>query len=232
MIDGKKVLAVITARGGSKGLPGKNVRPLCGKPLVAWTVEAARHSQYLDRTILSSDDAEIIAAARAAGCDVPFVRPAELATDTATSADVLRHALASCPEAYDLAVLLQPTSPLRRAEDIDACVEACLRSGHSAVTVVESPKPPQWMYRIGADNCLDPVLGWGETATRRQDLPPCYALNGAVYAVDVQWFLRTGVFVGPGTHPVVMPAERSVDIDVMTDFLWAELLLRTTVTAT
>src|SRR5262245_25182815 len=125
MIDAKRVLGLITARGGSKGVPRKNVRPLGGKPLLAWTIEAARNAPVIDRLILSSDDAEIIEVARAWGCEVPFVRPPELATDTADSVEVVRHALSTLGEDYDYVVLLQPTSPLRTGEDIENCVRLC-----------------------------------------------------------------------------------------------------------
>ena len=128
MIGDKSVLALIPARGGSKGVPGKNIRPAGGKPLIAWTIEAAKCSRYIDRLILSTDDPAIVAVAKQFGCDVPFMRPAELATDQADSMVVVRHALQAIGERYDYLVLLQPTSPLRIAADIDAAVERCLQS--------------------------------------------------------------------------------------------------------
>src|SRR5262249_30378594 len=115
MIGRYTVLAVIPARGGSKGVPQKNIRTVGGRPLIAWTIEAAKGSRYLDRVVLSSDDRKIIDVAESYGCDIPFVRPAELATDEADSMSVVRHAIASFNEHYDYLVLLQPTSPLRRA---------------------------------------------------------------------------------------------------------------------
>ena len=131
MIDGRSVLAIIPARGGSKGVPRKNIRPLGGKPLIAWTIEAAHRSAWIDRLILSSEDQEIIDTACAWGCDVPFVRPAELARDCTPGIDPVLHALKQLPS-FDLVVLLQPTSPLRSAADIDRCIERCQRGGAPA----------------------------------------------------------------------------------------------------
>lgn len=224
MIDGLKVLALITARGGSKGLPGKNVRPLAGKPLVAWSVEAAKGSRHVDRVVISSDDAEIIAAAVAAGCDAPFVRPAELAQDSTASEPVAIHALDALAEPYDLLVLLQPTSPLRIAADIDLCLERCVASGAPGViSVVEPAKSPYWMFRMDAAGRLSRLLE--STATRRQDLPQAFAANGAVFVVRVPWFRRHRAFIGEGTVGCAMPPERSVDIDTLLDFRLAEAIL-------
>ena len=224
MIEGKRVVAVITARGGSKGLPGKNIRLLAGRPLLAWTIEAAQRSRWIDRLILSSDNDAIIAAAIAAGCEVPFVRPAALSEDSASSADVLAHALDMCGDGYDLAVLLQPTSPMRATEDIDACIRLCAEGASSAISVCESDHPPHWMYYRGADGALLPVLELPPGAVRRQDLPATYRVNGAVYVVDIPWFRQSHVFVDKDTRSYVMPRERSVDIDTLTDFRFAELL--------
>ncbi|MEK7358375.1 MAG: acylneuraminate cytidylyltransferase family protein, partial [Bdellovibrionota bacterium] len=146
MIDGKRVLGVIPARGGSKGILRKNVRNLGGKPLIAWTIEATRSSRYLDRVIVSTDDREIAEVSVAHGAEVPFLRPAELASDTATSPQVLAHALGECP-GFDLAVLLQPTSPLRETADIDVCIELCVRNAAtSAVSVKTVDVHPAHMF--------------------------------------------------------------------------------------
>src|SRR3990167_8107255 len=136
MIDGKKVLAVITARGGSKGLPRKNILEVGGRPMLAWSVDAAEKSSLLDRTILSSDDDEIIRVGREWGCDVPFKRPLELAHDETSTEHALIHALDHLEETYDYIVLLQPTSPLREAQDIDNCITTCRRRGVPACVSV------------------------------------------------------------------------------------------------
>jgi len=218
VIQGRRVLALIPARAGSKGLPGKNILPADGRPLLAWSIDAAKGSAYVDRVALSSEDDAIMAAARAHGCDVPFRRPAELATDIATSADVALHALEQLP-GYDFLVLLQPTSPLRTALDIDACLERCADAGAtSCVTVTPAQQSPWWMYQIGDGNRLRRLLDAPERASRRQDLPVAYVLNGAVYVVAVPWFRQTRTFVDDATVACVMPADRSIDIDDRDDF--------------
>ena len=218
MIDGLRVLALIPARGGSKGLPGKNILPVAGRPLLAWSVDAARASRCIDRTVLSSDDETIMAAARACGCEVPFRRPAELATDTATAVDVVLHALDQLP-GHDLIVLLQPTSPLRRAADIDAaCALLVARGAPSCVSVSPAAQSPYWMYRIGEEQTLVPILDTPAGATRRQDLPVVYALNGAIYVARTEWLRQSRSFVTRDTVAHIMPAERSIDIDTFEDF--------------
>ena len=214
-----KVLALITARGGSKGLPRKNVLLAGGKPLLAWTVDAAISAECVDRVVLSSDDHEIMDAARAAGCDVPFRRPAHLATDVATSIDVVLHALDQLP-GYGYVVLLQPTSPLRIAADIDAAFELMLEKGvPSCVSVTEVEQSPYWMYRVTDENRLQRLLPYVEGGTRRQDLPPIYALNGAIYVARIDWLKKTKSFVGDETIAYQMPRERSIDIDTPDDFI-------------
>ena len=147
MYKNKKVLAVVPARGGSKGVPRKNVRPFLGKPLIAWTIEEALKSSYIDRLIVTSEDEEIREIANQSGAETPFVRPIELATDTAVGVDVLCHAVESTDENYDYVVLLQPTSPLRNVTDIDGAIEWGLdRTLKSVVSVSESSTSPYWMY--------------------------------------------------------------------------------------
>lgn len=214
---GKRVIAVITARGGSKGLPRKNVLPAGGRPLIAWTIGAAQASQAVDHVVLSSDDDEIMEAAAAWGCAVPFRRPAGLASDTATSIDVLMHALDQLP-GYEYVVLLQPTSPLRTAADIDAAFALLQSHGApSCVSVCEAEQSPYWMFRLGAGDVLAPLLP-DPGASRRQDLPPVYVLNGAIYIARIDWLRATRSFLGEGCIAYRMPAERSVDIDDAADF--------------
>lgn len=225
MIGDQKVLGLITARGGSKGLPHKNVLPLAGRPLVAWSVAAAKASRYVDRIVISSDDDEIIAHAVAAGAEAPFVRPAELARDDTSSEATVIHALDALAESSGLLVLLQPTSPLRRAEDIDACLELCARSGAAGVvSVVEPKKSPYWMYRMNESGHLSRLLA-APSATRRQDVPKVFAPNGAVYVVRIDWFRKNLRFIDDGMLGYPMPEARSVDIDTMFDFRLAESLM-------
>lgn len=225
MIGTKRVLAVIPARGGSKGVPRKNIRDLAGKPLIAWSIEAAKQSGYIDRVILSSEDDEIIQTAAAWGCDVPFVRPAHLAADDTPGIDPILHALEQQPE-YDYVVLLQPTSPLRTAEDIDATIEQLLSAqAPCCVTVTEPSKSPYWMYTLQEDNRMQPLIQQ-DLVTRRQDLPKAFALNGAVYVADTKWLQQTRSFLAAGTVAHIMPSDRSFDIDTELDLFLADALLK------
>lgn len=218
MIDGLRVLALITARGGSKGLPGKNIRAAGGKPLVAWTVDAARGSRYCDRVVISTDDQAIASAALAHGCEVPFLRPPHLATDTASSLDVVMHALQELP-GYDLLLLLQPTSPLRSSSDIDAACELLVaHRAPACVSVTPAHESPYWMYSVGPDQALKPVVELPAGITRRQDLPAAYSLNGAIYLARTEWLQQSRSFLTPQTVALVMPAQRSLDIDTLEDF--------------
>jgi N-acylneuraminate cytidylyltransferase len=225
MIDGLSVLALITARGGSKGLPDKNLRPLAGRPLVAHSVAHALACPVIDRVVISSDDPRIIRAAVAAGAEAPFVRPAALATDSAGSVEVVLHALDALERPYDLLVLLQPTSPLRRPGDIEACLHRTIEAAApGCLSVCEAAKSPWWMVTLDEAGCVHSLLPPVE-AHRRQDLPPVYLPNGAVYVVRTGWLRAQRAFIGAGTRAHVMPAARSVDIDTALDFRLAEMLL-------
>jgi CMP-N,N'-diacetyllegionaminic acid synthase len=226
MIGGKRVLAVIPARGGSKGVLRKNMRTLAGKPLIAWTIEEARRSRYIDRLVLSSEDSEIIAVAREFGCEIPFIRPVELARDETPGIEPVLHAITALPESYDCVVLLQPTSPLRTAEDIDGCLDLCSsRQAPACVSVTESEKSPYWMYTIDADKRMHPLVNVNVDNRNRQDLPKVHALNGAVYAADCQWLMRRRSFLSAETVAYEMPKERSLDIDTEWDLLLCEMRL-------
>jgi len=221
MIEGGKVLALIPARGGSKGVPRKNVRMLGGRPLIAWTIEAANASRYIDRLILSSDDEEIMRVAQEHGCEVPFRRSPELATDECGTMDVVIDALQRC-RGYDWIVLLQPTSPLRTTADIDGTILQCVTQQASAcVSVCQAEQNPYWMFFLENAH-LRPVLE-GPSATRRQDLPPVYVLNGAVYVAKVANLMQNRSFVPPGVVAYEMPFSRSLDIDTEQDFRLFEL---------
>ncbi|WP_102273801.1 acylneuraminate cytidylyltransferase family protein [Cytobacillus massiliigabonensis] len=222
MINNKKVLAIVPARGGSKGVPRKNVRNLAGKPLIAWTIETGKKSKYIDRVIVSSDDSEIIRISKAYGADVPFIRPKHLAEDKTPGIDPVIHALKELPD-YDYVVLLQPTSPLRLAEDIDGCIEQLVRTKSSAcVSVTESEKSPYWMYIVLENGGMKPFIPQKEVAVPRQDLPSVYMLNGAVYVAKTEWLLQTKTFVTEETTAFIMSKSRSYDIDTEEDFLLCE----------
>jgi len=226
MIQGKTVLAIMPARGGSKGIPKKNVKLLVGKPLIAWTIEEAKKSKYVDRLILSSEDDEIIKVAEEWGCEAPFVRPPELAKDDTPGIDPVLHALNTLKEKYDYVVLLQPTSPLRSASDIDHCIEACVSSGASScVSVTEVSENPQWMYTVDAAGRLFSFIEQTDKNYRRQDLPRFYILNGAVYVSETGILKKSRSFITAATKAYDMPKERSLDIDDDMDFKFAEFVL-------
>lgn len=212
------VLAVITARGGSKGVPRKNVRPLGNHPLIAWTVRAALAARCIDRVIVSTDDDEIAAAAVEAGAEAPFRRPAPLASDTATSVDVLAHALDEVP-GYARAVLLQPTSPFRTGADLDAGYALWAASdAPGCVSVCEAAESPWLMYGTDDGGRLTRLLPVPPNGLRRQDLPKALVLNGAFYFVDVAAFRAQGTLVFDDGLGYEMPADRSIDIDTPADF--------------
>jgi N-acylneuraminate cytidylyltransferase len=226
MIQGHSVLAIIPARGGSKGISKKNIKLLAGKPLIAWTIEEAKKSKYIDRLILSSEDEEIIKVAKEWGCEVPFIRPAELAKDDTPGIEPVLHALNTLKEQYKYVVLLQPTSPLRLVDDIDGCIEACISSkALSCISVTEVNQHPHWMYTINASGCLSPVIQRTKENHCRQDLPRVYVLNGAVYVAESILLKNKCSFLTAETKAYVMSKERSLDIDEDIDLKLCEILM-------
>lgn len=226
MINGKRILAVIPARGGSKGVPRKNIKDLAGKPLIGWTIEAAKASKYIDCLVLSSEDDEIIKVAQSLSCDAPFKRPLELAKDDTHGIEPILHAVEQCP-GFDYVMMLQPTSPLRLTEDIDCCIEKFINENvKSCVSVCEPGKSPYWMYNINSNSTLEPLLPEFSLVPRRQDLPSVYALNGAVYIAEIEWLKQNRNFMSHNTIGFIMPASRSYDIDSMEDFMICEMLMK------
>ncbi|POZ60789.1 acylneuraminate cytidylyltransferase family protein [Chromobacterium alticapitis] len=218
MIHRGRVLGLIPARGGSKGIPHKNIVPLGDRPLIAWTIQAAQASIHIDDVALSSDDDAIIEVARQHGCNVPFKRDASLSSDTAATLDVIFDALDRLPD-YEWIVLLQPTSPLRTAADIDGCIAAMVAAdAPAAVSVRSADDHPYLMFKIHSDGSLRhfsaPPVG---ASLRRQDLPPAWLLNGAIYVANVSWLRRQRSFLTPETIAYPMPLERSNDIDTPED---------------
>ena len=224
-----KTLGVIPARGGSKELPRKNLRLIAGRPLLAYTADAVRGSSRLTRTIVSTDDPEIAAAARELGLEVPFMRPAALAADDTLMLPVLQHALRAMTDggfAADAVVLLQPTSPLRRGLHIDAALDLLESSGaDSVVSVVEVPHQfnPASVMRLDGDR-LAPFLP-GPQALRRQDKPRVFARNGPAVAAVRRRVLESGSLYGDDTRALLMKPEESIDIDSAADLDYLEFLL-------
>lgn len=226
MIAGKTILAIIPARGGSKGVPRKNIRLLAGKPLIAWTIEEAKKSKYIDRLILSSEDEEIIEVAKKYGCEVPFKRPIELAQDDTPGIEPVIHAINTLEGTYDYVVLLQPTSPLRTVEDIDGCIQQCIINELPAcISVTEAQQSPYWMYKLDEDMRLNPLVQYDGEVNRRQDLPKVYVLNGAVYVAKSEFIIENKSFLTEESVGYRMPAENSVDIDTEMDFAYCEWLI-------
>ena len=221
-------LAIIPARAGSKGILGKNKALICGKPLISWTIAAAKAARSLDEIVVSTDDEEIADIAVSMGVNVPFLRPTELAQDDTPGIEPVLHALSLMPD-FDSVVLLQPTSPLRTAADVDAIVElANARQASSVISICETQEPIQWNFTIQADGNLKPLFD-SDSIQRRQDAPITYNLNGALYYLEVPWFLRGKKYLDEETLGFIMPPERSIDIDTDFDWLVAEFLLGRTV---
>jgi CMP-N-acetylneuraminic acid synthetase len=210
-------------------LPRKNVQPLAGRPLIAHTIEAALSAPSLTRLIVSTEDPEVARVARACGAEVPFLRPAALAQDETPLYPVLTHAVAALAEAGwqgEWVVLLQPTSPLRRVEDIEAALDlARSRRADAVVSVTPAPRHPYWLKRLDAEGRLSPWLAEQANPPRRQDLPPVYVPNGAVYVARTDVLLSQQTFYTARTYGYIMPPERSLDIDSAWDLQLAECLL-------
>ena len=217
MKKNRRVLGVIPARGGSKGVERKNLRVVAGKSLIAYTIETAQRSQYLDRVIVSSEDSEILEESARHGAE-PLLRPRHLAADDTPGVVPALHAIDALP-GFDIVVLLQPTSPLRVSSDIDGCIDGCMAAEETCcVSLVEAEQSPYWMFSMNSEQRLQPVTGADVgLIARRQELPTVYRLNGAVYAAGTDWLRRHGSFVEPGVAGWIMPAERSLDIDSEAD---------------
>jgi len=229
VFDDRPVLALIPARGGSKGLPGKNVAPLRGRPLIAWTIAAARECASVDEVVVSTDDDAIAEAAAAAGARVPFRRPAELASDEAHMGDVIAHAVATLAETdplYAWLLLLQPTSPLRTAAHIDAAFARLTESGGSAVvSVCKAEHNPRWTAELPPDGNMAAFADAAATRANRQELGVFYRLNGAIYLADLVYWMAHAGFIGPATYAYVMAQDESVDVDSRLDLDLAALLM-------
>lgn len=229
--DRAKVLGIVPARGNSKGIPRKNLRLLLGRPLISYTLDAALESDALKRLIVSTDDPEIAAVAEDHGVEVPFKRPSELARDETPQIEVVLHALevleGSERSRYDVVVLLQPTAPLRSAEDIRSSVRMLLETGGDSVVSfcrVEQGHP-FYMYTLDG-NKPRPLLDVPPQITRRQQFPEIYLRNGAIYATRRDVLVEQRSFYGRDTRAYVMPSERSINIDRETDLIFAEALLQ------
>jgi N-acylneuraminate cytidylyltransferase/CMP-N,N'-diacetyllegionaminic acid synthase len=225
------ILAIIPARGGSKGIPRKNLYPLAGKPLIAWTIETALKCKLLNRVIVSTEDPEIASISQKYGAEVPFLRPLELAGDETPGIAPLIHAITWLKDnddyIPDLVLLLQPTSPLREVQDITKAITIFNYSrGESVVSVTLSQSHPHWMKQITDEGHLINFVGDIKSPSRRQDLSPVYSLNGAIYLIKHDLLLSSHSFFTGRTYGYVMPPERSLDIDTEWDMYIADLILK------
>lgn len=224
MINKQRLMALIPARGNSKGLPGKNTAPLSGIPLIAWTIAAARESVYVDSAIVTTDSQEIADIAASYGADIPFLRPATLAMDDTPGIAPVLHACQTLP-GYDLVVVLQPTSPMRTAAHLDAALNLMAeQDADFCVSVTQAKQHPNWMYRKSDDGFLQ-RYEQDEMKTDRQSLSPVYALNGAIYIARIPQMMEQKSFAGQKTIAFEMSPEHSADIDTAFDFRLCEMLL-------
>jgi len=224
----KEILAIIPARGGSKGLKRKNILDFMGKPLIAHTIEQAKNSKYISRIIVSTEDEGIAAISKEYGAEIPFMRPNELASDSSSANDVIEYTVKELEkrEGYkpDLICLLQCTSPLRTSEDIDNTINKLFSTNSdSAVSITEAKSNPYWT-NILVDDKLQYFIEKGKEIKRRQDLPKIYELNGAVYVVKTNAFLKEKTLETQNITGYIMKEENSIDIDNIIDFKIAEII--------
>ncbi len=232
MYKNKTFLAIIPARGGSKGLPGKNIKELCGKPLIAWSIEAGLSSKYLDEVMVTTDSGEIADVAQKYGAKVPFLRPTELATDTATTFDAVKHVIyfykENLGQEFDYVVLLEPTSPLREQSDIDGAIERLLASeADSIVGICKTVSQNPAFLVVKQDG--DYISGYQNKdmrALRRQDIDDVYFFEGSIYISKVDVLLDKKTFYHAGTIGYEVPKYKSLEIDDMDDFVMVESIMK------
>ncbi|MFD1093960.1 cytidylyltransferase domain-containing protein [Providencia vermicola] len=227
MINNKRVMAFIPARGGSKRLPHKNILPLAGQPLISWSIEAAQKSQYVDDIFVSTDDPEIAKVSADYNVDIPELRPTYLATDEASTDSVLTYTLDKFGKDVDIIVLLQPTSPLRNAQHIDKALEMFIeKNAFSVVSVTPCDHSPLWANTLPMNNSMGDFIR-PDALKRSQDLSTYYRINGAIYIFDAKKLIEYGeIRYTNESYAFVMEQIHSVDIDQSLDFSFAELLIK------
>lgn len=230
MIKGAKILAIVLARGGSKGIPRKNIFPILGRPLIEYTIKEAKKSNFIDKIIVSTDDIEIAEIVKKYGIKVPFLRPKELAEDTTSSEDAILHAinwLESNGEDYDIVILLQPTSPLRRKDHIDRAIIEFLNdeNANSLISVTNVRQYPHWMKMKTKNGYLKNFFNENNSNIRRQDIPELLYPNGAIYLADVNCFKNSKSFTSGKVLPFFMEEKDSFDIDDYLDIKIIEMIM-------
>ncbi len=228
MLKGKKVLAIIPARAGSKRLVDKNTKALLGKPLIGWTIESALLSKYVDKVVVSTDSTYIQEIAQELEAEAPFIRPKELATDSATTVDVIAHCIEHYhDESFDIVILLQPTSPLRDQLDIDNALEFYSEKvALSVISVCPLEHPSHWCNTLPEDRNLKSFIKSDSRVKRSQDFEKEYRLNGALYISDINSFKENnGFWTNNASYAFVMAPEKSIDIDTQSDFELCEYFM-------
>ena len=224
------VTALIPARGGSKRLPRKNIKSLCGKPLIAWTIDVAKESKYIDSVVVSTDDFEIKEVAEKFGASVPFLRPENLSNDTASSFDVVKHAIEflNINKLNHLIVLLQPTSPLRTVKELDDALELFIsKKASGVVSVSECEHSPLWTNTLPENLSMSGFIRSEVQGKRSQDLPKFYRLNGSIYIYKTEVILEQNqIFYDENVYGFETLQQTSIDIDTELDFLIAETIIR------
>ncbi len=232
MYNNRPIIGIIPARGGSKGLPGKNIRMLCGKPLIAWSIEAGLQSKYLDTVMVTTDSSEIAIVAKRHGAEVPFLRPPELALDHSTTFEAVRHAIdfyrTSLKKTFDYIVLLEPTSPLREPDDIDKMIEKLVQGEaqyDSIVSIGEVNEHPSIMKKIDGE-FLIPFCEELERTTRRQDNQPAYFPYGVAYIIKTGSLLKEKTFYSARNTYYTIKRYQNYEVDDLYDFLAIENIMR------
>ena len=216
-----KILAIIPARKGSKGIPSKNTKLIFNKPLISWTIESAQKSKYINKIIVSTDCQKVKAIAESYNINVPKLRPYSLSTDTASSDDVIKHELNERKN-FDIVCMLQPTSPLRDFKDIDSAFEEFLKlDANALVSVCKDQHSPYWSFEING-LYLKTLFPDKKINKRRQELTETYKLNGAIYIARIDFYKKNSSFLSDKTIPYIMPFIKSIDIDTHEDFDIAE----------
>ncbi len=230
MIGNKKIIALIPARGGSKGLPRKNIALLSGKPLIVWTIEEAKKSKYIDKLYVSTDDKEIAGIVQSFGAEIPFIRPRSLSGDEVRCIDVVLHCIdfmENRNESYDILVLLQPTSPLRITKDIDDAILFLVEKKAGAIiSVSECEHPPQKANVLPADGSMENFIKETNLNKNRQELDTYYRENGSVYVANLDYIKKQKSFYGKKSFAFITLVEHSVDVDSKLDLGFCEYLLR------
>ncbi len=226
MYNDKRILAVIPARGGSKGIPHKNIISLCRKPLISYTIETSKNSRYIDYIMVSTDDEEIAKVSKKYGADIPFMRPAELASDTSKTVDVVIHVideLKKRKQLFDVLVLLQPTAPLRTSADIDNAIEKYFECKCDSLASVSEVDDNPILIRSIENDKLQPLLH-GSSTCRRQDMAKYFKINGCIYINEISK-INTGTSFNDNRIPFLMEKSHCVDIDELSDLALAEFYI-------